>query len=327
MAEFKKEQLMRVGAVIIIALLGVIGYLVYANNQVKETVEQTEDAYSELEQIKAELDAEYTLALEQLESKKGENEQLNDIIEQQKAEIKSQKMRIDRMIRQGNANGSELKKAREQIQQLIAQRDNYLARIEELKADKKLLEEENVSLTSAKEELETTLTTVRERAAETESNLTAEKERLAAEKAKADAKVARGSVLNARNISVTPFKIRRSGKEVETKYADKAEKLNICFDLDKNAITPAGNNKVLIRILTPLGETLYVESQGSGEFANQSSGGGASRFTAAKNFTYNNKETNICVNWSVQTPLSKGNYTVEVFNKGYKTGTKTFTLK
>ncbi|MFK7950431.1 MAG: hypothetical protein AB8G11_22780 [Saprospiraceae bacterium] len=327
MAKLKREQLIAIGVIAILALLGVNAYLMIANKQKSETIEQTQDALTELEQVKAELDEEYTLALEQLESKKGENEQLNDIIEQQKAEIKAQKLRIDRTIRQGNTNSAELKKARQEIQQLIAQRDNYLARIEELNADKKLLEEKNVSLSSAKEELETTLTTVKEKAAETEANLTAEKEEIKEAKEKADAKVARGSVLNARNITVTPLKIKRSGKEVETKYANKAEKLNICFDLDENAITPSGNNKALIRILTPLGETLYVESQGSGEFANQSSGGGASRFTAAKSFAYNNKTTNICVGWSIQTPLTKGNYTVEVFNKGYKTGTKTFTLK
>lgn len=327
MAELKREKLVAIGLVIILALLGVIGYLLYANKQVNETVVQTQDALTELEQVKAELDMEYKLALEQLESKKGENAQLNKVIEKQQDEIKAQKMRIDRMIRQGNASGSELKKARNEIQQLIAQRDSYLARIEELKADNELLSEENVALSSAKEELETTLTTVKEEAQETEAALTAEKEKLAEAKAKADAKIARGSVLNARNIVVTPFKIRRSGKEVETKYADKAEKLNICFDLDENAITPSGNNKILVRILTPLGETLFVENQGSGEFANQSSGGGASRFTTSKSFSYNNKETNVCVDWSVQTPLTKGNYTVEVFNKGYKTGTKTFILK
>lgn len=323
MAELKKEQVMGISAVIIIALLGVIGYLVYANNQVKDTVEQTEEAYSELEKVKEELDAEYNLALEQLEAKKGENEQLNEVIEKQKDEIKAQKMRIDRMIRQGNANGSELAKAREEIQQLIAQRDSYLARIEELKQDNELLKEEKIALTSAKDSLETTLTTVEEEKA----TITAEKEQLAVEKAQSDAKVARGSVLKARNIAVTPYKIRRSGKEVETKYADKAEKLNICFDLDENAITPSGNNKVLIRIMTPLGETLYVEGQGSGEFANQTSGGEASRFTTSKSFNYNNKETNVCVDWSVQTPLTKGNYTIEVYNKGYKTGTKTLMLK
>lgn len=327
MAKLKREQLIAIGVIAILALLGVNAYLMIANKQKSETIEQTQDALSELEQVKAELDAEYNLALEQLESKKGENDQLNDIIEQQKAEIKAQKLRIDRMIRQGNTSGSELTKARAEIQQLIAQRDNYLARIEELNADKKLLEDKNVALTTEKVELETTLTTVKETAAKTEATLTAEKEEIAEAKAKADAKVARGSVLNARNIAVIPYKIRRSGKEVETKYADKTEKLHICFDLAENAITPSGNNKVLVRIMTPLGETLYVESQGSGEFANQSSGGGASRFTAAKSFSYNNKETNVCVDWSVQTPLSKGNYTVEVFNKGYKVGSKSFILK
>lgn len=323
MAKLKREQLVAIGVIVILALLGVNAYLLVANKQKNETVEQTQNALSELEKVKAELDAEFNSALEQLESQKGENEQLNEIIEQQKAEIIAQKNRINKMISQGTSNASELKKARAQIQELISQRDNYLARIEELKADKKLLEEENVSLTTAKKELETNLSTVK---AEKE-NLTVEKERLAEEKAESDAKVARGSVLNARSIYVTPLKARRSGKEVDTRNADKVEKLKICFEIDENAITPSGTNKVLIRILTPRGETLYLPGQGSGEFANQSSGGKATRYTTSKSFSYNNKTVNLCVEWSVQTPLSAGEYTVEVYNKGYKTGTSTFSLK
>lgn len=323
MAKLKREQLIAIGVIVILALLVVNAYLLVANKQKNETVEQAQNALTELEQVKAELDAEFNAALEQLESKKGENEQLNEIIEQQKAEIIAQKRRIDKMISQGNSNASELKKARAQIQELIAQRDNYLARIEELKADKKLLEEENVSLTTVKQELETNLTTVKEEKA----NLTVEKERLAEEKAEADAKVARGSVLNARGIYVTPLKSRRSGKEVDTKNASKVEKLKICFGIDENPITPTGSNKVLIRLMTPRGETLFYPSQGSGEFANQSAGGQATRYTTSKSFSYNNKSVNLCVEWSVESPLTAGEYTVEVYNKGYKIGTSTFSLR
>lgn len=325
MAKLKTDQV--IGIVVIIALLGVIGYLLTANNQKGEALEVSVESNVELEKVKAELEAEFSLALEQLEAKKGENEQLNDIIEQQKAELKAQKNRISSAIRQGKNSSGELAKAREQIQELISQRDSYLARIEELNADKKLLEEENVVLTSKTVELETTLTDVKTKAAETEAVLTKEKESLNEKKEELEAKVSRGAVLKASSITVTPVKIRRSGKDVETKYASKTENLRICFDMDENALTPPGNNKALVRILSPLGETLYVESQGSGEFANQASGGGAARFTTSKSFSYNNKATNICLDWSVQTPLSKGTYTVEVYNKGYKAGTKTFTLK
>ncbi len=327
MAQLKREQLIAISVIIILSLLGVIGYLLVANNQKSETIVQTEDALSELETIKAELDKEYALAMEQLEAKKGENEQLNDIIDQQKEELKAQKAKMDRMISQGKNSSGELAKARQQIQELINQRNSYLARIDELNADKKLLEEENVSLTSAKVELETTLTDVQTKAAETEATLTKEKEELVTEKTKLSETVAKGSVLKSRNITVVPYKLKRSGKAAETNSADKTEQLTICFEIDENAITPSGTNKVLIRILTPLGETLYVESQGSGEFANQSAGGGASRFTTSKGFSYDNKATNLCVDWSVQTPLTKGTYTTEIYNKGYKIGTKTFVLK
>jgi hypothetical protein len=327
MANLKKEQLVAIAIILIVALLGVNAYLMYANKQKGEALEQAVDANTALETAKAELDKEYNLALEELEAKKGENEQLNEIIEQQKAELKAQKMKIDRSISQGKNTSGELAAARKQIQELVAQKDSYLARIDELNADKKLLQENVVSLTSEKTELESTLTTVKETAAKTESELKQEKEQLTSEKEKLSSTVARGSVLNTRNIAVTAWKSRRSGKDVDTKYANKTEKLTICFDIDENAITASGNNKILIRILTPLGETLYMEGQGSGEFANQTSGGAATRFTTSKGFPYNNKAMNQCIDWSVQTPLTQGTYTAEVYNKGYKVGTTTFTLK
>lgn len=327
MAKLKKEQLVAIGVILIVALLGVNAYLMYANKQKGEALEQAVETNTELETAKAELDREYNLALEELEAKKGENEQLNEIIEQQKAELKAQKMKIDRSISQGNSSSKELATARKQIQELIAQKESYLARIDELNADKKLLEENVVSLTSEKSELESTLTEVKETAAKTEAELKQEKNQLAEEKEKLSSKVDRGSVLSTRNVSVTALKTKRSGKDADTKYANKTEILKICFDIDENAITPSGNNKILVRILTPLGETLYVEGQGSGEFANQTAGGAATRFTTSKGFNYDNKTMNQCLDWNVQTPLSKGNYTAEIYNKGYKVGSTTFLLK
>lgn len=327
MAKLKREQLIAIGVILIVALLGVNAYLMYANKQKGEALEQAVEANTELETAKAELDKEYNLALEELEAKKGENGQLNDIIEQQKSELKAQKMKIDRAIRQGNSSASELASARKQIQALIAQKESYLARIDELNADKKLLEENVVSLTSAKTELESTLTEVKATAEKTEAELKQDKEVLSVEKEKLSSKVARGSVLNTRNIVATAWKTRRSGKNVDTKSANKAEKFSVCFDIDENVITPSGNNKILLRILTPLGETLYMEGQGSGAFSNQTSGGGATRFTTSKGFSYTNKATNQCIEWSVQTPLTQGTYTAEIYNKGYKVGTTTFLLR
>jgi DNA repair exonuclease SbcCD ATPase subunit len=323
----KKEQVTAIVIIALLALLGVNAYLLIANRQQKQTIEEKQETISEMEVAMAELDKEYKLALEELEAKKGENEELNQIIEQQQAELKAQKNRIESSIRSGKNSTSELSKARKQIQELIAQKDAYLVRIKELENNLELLKQETVALTSEKEELKTTLAETETKAAEKEKVLTEEKQRLEEEKSTLSDKVAKGSILNARNITVTPAKIKRSGKEDDTKYASKVEKLVVCFDLDKNMVTSSGANKVLVRILTPLGETIYVESQGSGEFANQSEGGKVARYTTSKSFDYNNEAVKLCVDWLVQTPLTKGQYTAEVFNKGYKIGSQTFSLK
>ena len=56
MAKLKKEQLVAIGVIVIVALLGVNAYLMYANKQKGEALEQAVETNAELETAKAELD-------------------------------------------------------------------------------------------------------------------------------------------------------------------------------------------------------------------------------------------------------------------------------
>jgi len=42
---------------------------------------------------------------------------------------------------------------------------------------------------------------------------------------------------------------------------------------------------------------------------------------------YNNEALQACFHWDPNVPFTKGNYEVEVFNKGYLAGSGTFNLK
>ncbi|MDG2449738.1 MAG: hypothetical protein P8M34_08865, partial [Saprospiraceae bacterium] len=83
---------------IIIALLGVSGFLGYKYSKLSTSNNQQFDEIAELQKFQAELDGEYQVALSSLENMKNDNQELNGLIESQKMELKSQKSKINDLI-------------------------------------------------------------------------------------------------------------------------------------------------------------------------------------------------------------------------------------
>lgn len=321
-----RQQLIAIFGVVVLALLGVIGYLVFAQSNKNVVIEKQQEDLAHVDSLKSALDVAYNDAIEQMNAKIGENDELNELVEQQKGELKKQKQKIERMIRQGKGTQSSLADAKAQIDQLIMQRDQALGEITQLQKDLNIVIAEKEILTTEKAQLEKTIVVERETAAENEKTFEEKKKELEEEKTKLSEKVAKGSLLKTSEITVNPQKVL-FGKYRDTKSASKAKKLIICFTVNQNRITQSGTNKVLIKLISPLGETVYLETQGAGEFANQDEGGSISRFTIAKEFDYDNQDQNICIDYMVELPLTKGTYTAEIYNKGYLAGKKEFTLK
>ena len=111
----------------------------------KSQVQQTE--MMELQKVQAELDQDYQAALESLEEMRGSNTQLNALIDSQKVELKAQKEKINGLI----WSKKELDKARIEIKTLNANVAKYLADIQQLKEENKILSDDNTKLTQSLE--------------------------------------------------------------------------------------------------------------------------------------------------------------------------------
>ena len=119
---------------------------------------------------------------------------------------------------------------------------------------------------------------------------------------------------------------KSSGKESETDNAKKAEKLKVCFDVPENLVADPGEKTFLVRIISPEGTTMAVQSSGSGTF--MVAGSGEQRqYTTSTTIDYDQKPKNVCTYWQQTTPYAQGNYTVEVYQDGYLLSTKKFELK
>ncbi len=307
-----------VSIVVGILLLGVIGYLMYANSSKNRQLEMKVAELQEAEQLRAELEEQYQGALAELEEMRGTNEQLNALIEEQKAELEQQRNRIAGLLRERR----NVKAAREELDNLKEQVKQYLAEIEELKAQNQQLTEQNAQLLDSTRVLQTNLQQTiieKQQLDEARAVLVSEKEELAKT-------VQLASVIKVKDIQVTGLKTRSNGKTAKRNVAKSIDQLKVCFTTTVNEVTRPGVEKFFIRIINPVGETMAIDDLGSGVIVNKKTGEEI-RFTQVQEYDYVNDETQLCFLWEPGTSFQKGTYEVEIYNKGYLAGKSSFSLK
>lgn len=319
-----RQRLVAITSVIIVALLGVIAYLVI--DKIKSGKEYTtlEGQYNEVEALRADLEKSYDDALAQLNSVKTENEDLKARIETQKEELAAQKAKIDQLL----SSKGNLDKARAEIKKLNSQIEQYLAEINQLRRENQELGERNRMLSEEKEALTTDLEAQRasnQELSAAKAALASEKEQVERERTILAKKVDRASMIAVQSVEVTGLKRKSDGKATKKNYADNVDQLQVCFNTTANEVAENGREVYYIRIISPLGETLAVEDLGSGTFT--AADNEKIRYTMEKDFNYNGTPQKMCAVWSPNQPFSKGKYEVEIYNKGYLAGKGSVVLK
>lgn len=328
-----QRKLLIAAGIAIAILMGIIAMLLVNKFDNKKEIATQKQELSEASRLQKELQDEYDNAIAELDEALSENEDLRSVIEEQKADLAKQKSSISRMISSGNTSEKALKNARLELNQLKSQQQAFLTKIDELektnsllsseivqvKEEKKLVEEEVVKVQEEKEQA------VAEKNAEIQ-DVTSQKEQLEEEKTYLASKVDIGSVVKVNGLDVVGYKLKSGGKMVKKRYAKNIDVLKICYTATENRVTDPGTEQFLIRVITPLGSTMYVETLGSGEFINKDSQE-EMRYTKAQDVPYENKTSNQCLNWKPDTPFAKGVYQIEIFNKGYLAGKGELRLK
>lgn len=329
MTSSKNSKLLAIAAALIVILLGVTAFLGYNNTKKEQLLTQSEAETLEAEKLKAELEKQYYEALAELEEMRGSNEELNALIDAQKEELKSEKNRVATLIRDGKASKNALATARKEIDALKKRTEELIAEVTTLKESNEMLTQQNTQLAGERDNLLQEVEQERmtnEELTTAKAALVSEKESLETEKAELSRKVSVASVIKVDDISATGWKIRKSGKSVKKKYAKNIDRLTLCFNTTTNEVVEPGLEQFHIRIINPLGETLAVEELGSGVLTSTASDEQI-RYTQAKEFEYNRNAENLCINWEPNIPFQKGNYEVQIYNKGYLAGQGTFSLK
>lgn len=121
------------------------------------------------------------------------------------------------------------------------------------------------------------------------------------------------------NITGLSFQAYNKKGKVE-KNITKAKQLGVSFTVSPNNTASAGMKDFYIRILSPEGALLG----GAESFVMD---GSTIAATAKRQMEYANEELSVSVYWDVNTTLTPGDYTVEVFADGYRLASRHFTMK
>jgi len=298
-------------AVLIAALLGTWGYIIYDKSKSNESISQLQTQYSNVDSARNEIQNQYNEALARLDSATGNNTQLQGALAERQKEIDGLKRQITSITSKRNATAGELERARNLINQLNMRIDDMYAEIQRLKTENQALASSNKRLNSEKQQLSTEKGQLQE-------NLTS------SESARQQVEDV-ASTLHASNMNITPLHIKGSGKEKETTTAKRVDLLRISFDLDENRIAPTGNKEIYVTVTAPDGRPVTMAS-GSGTFDTRDEG--TKTYTNKVNIPYEQgKRSTVSFDWKQEAKYQLGEYKIEVYHNGFKIGQGTKTLK
>lgn len=313
-------------AIIVIAIL--IGVIIYLFNNKQELTIENQEVKTELDetiQLKEELEVQYEEALADLESLRGENEALNQLIDNQKLELTGQKNRIIGLLKRSSSLDkakAEISKLNEQIAFFKEERERWALEKESLLAEKNRQDSINQTLNSRLDESKQTndyLTSVTR-------DLTVEKSKLEKEKSSLAKKVDKASMIKADKISVKTLQKKDNGKNVSRKNADNVNLLEICFLPLPNPSASGNGEKFIVRVISPRGETVSLNTNIS-VFSHPESGDEIQYTFETKEIQTINGTQTACFTWEPSSMLSAGTYKVEIYNKAYLAGSSSFSLK
>jgi predicted nucleic acid-binding Zn-ribbon protein len=318
----------RLGAVAIIAiilLLVVNAYLMYDKFNQDKIIEKQKKELKEANSLKNDLEEEYYEALSELEDMKTDNEELNQLIEEQKGKLKDQKDQIDRLL----IDKRDLAQARKRLDDLKENVDQYITEIERLHEENRQLSEKNQSLSQQNRQLSDQVTKEQAEKKELElerQSLLSDQAQMESKQKEMEEKIDRASVIQVKELDVQGFKVANSGKLRKRRKARNIDLVKICFTTTANPVADAGEEDFYVRIINPIGETIAVEALGSGVIESQKNRE-MIRYTQFTSISYEQKPKEICVDWKAATPFMEGLYEIEVYNKGFRAGKTTFEMR
>jgi len=288
-------------AILVVALLGTWGYIIYDKNQTKTVIDQKETMIATTSTQKDQLQKELEDAASRYDILKTSNSKKDSSITVKDREIGEKKTRIQQLLSKSNATQSELAEAKRLISSLNGDIDGYKEQVAVLQQQKTQLISEKAVVVSQRDKVQ--------RNYDSSTLVIKQKEDI----------INVGSTLHASNFNIVGIHERKSGKEKTTSTAKRVDKLRISFDLDENMLSESGAKEIYVCITAPDGSPVAVQALGSGTFNTRL--GEEKPYTQKLDVNYTqNKKQSVSFDWKQGTNFTTGNYKIEVYNNGFKVG-------
>ena len=309
-----KDNRKLIYGILIAALIGTWGYIIYDKSKTRETVAQLQSRVVNIDSARNVLQQDFLTVSAKADSLTQQNIQLNTDLSDRRSDIQKLKNNIGGILKKKNASDAELAQAKQMIGELNGKVDGYIAEIEKLKG-------ENIQLASSNQQLTTDKTQLTAEKQGLEQNLATTK----TEKKQLEDKVDVASTLHASNIGIAAIKVSGNGKEKETTTAKRANLIRVGFKLDENRVTPSGTKDLYVVVTGPDGKPI---TEGNGSIFDTREEG-SKAFTSKVLVNYEQgKAVPVNVNIPPQGDKYKeGEYKIEIYNNGFKIGEGTTTLK
>jgi len=281
---------------VIAALLGTNAYLFFKDKHESQrfvNVNTEKDRLElEVEKIEVELDKVNSI-----------NVSLNDKLISEQKLAREKIAQLKQALQKGTLTQEELTDAQNQVRELRAFLQNYNEDILKLKRENSHLKSEMDSLESFA------------------LSASQEAEALVKRNAELSAKIKTGAALKASNVSITAFKIKSSGKNVEVTKASTAKKLTVTFEIVPNQLATKDYHKIYLRIFNPSGNLLADE-------ANMFEADGQEmQFTSSTSISFNDDNTSYKMDWLNPGNFVKGVYSIILYADGYTMGRASIDLR
>jgi predicted nuclease with TOPRIM domain len=178
-------------------------------------------------------------------------------------EIIAQKKRIETLLRKNNISQEELMEAKK-IMRNISQTfiKNYQNKLIVLNNQVTTLDTEKQKLREENEKVTTEVVVLKDKVSELDRKI--ENEKVISKKK--DELINYASKLSLSNFILRSFKVRNSGKEVETDKASRIDRIKFSFDINENILSKDGQKVLYMLIKKPSGEIATFSNKTSGVF-------------------------------------------------------------
>jgi len=303
----KKDNRGIIYGVLIAALLGTWGYIIFDKSKTKEVIQQKDVQYASLDSVRNQLLTDYQAAEIRLDKMTSENAKLDSLVKTRDKDVSTMRSRIKTLISKQNASAADLAEARQLINSLNGKIEEYVKEIERLQGENQQLTMDKQQLTTEKQQLTDTLNTK------------------ISENKDLSGKVDVGSTLNASNFHISAINEKKNGKESETSKAKRADKFRVSFDVE-NRLSVTGAKDLYVIVSSPEGTVIKEDGLGSGTVSTREDG--EKDFTNKISIDYEQgKRKNVSFDLKQTDKYQPGTYKVEVYQNGFKIGEGSVTLK